>query len=110
LEFDDLLRHRRMVRHYRPDPVPEESISRVLRVVHRAPARALAKGTAWSSSPIPCCAASSPTSPNPGTSSTAHQPWLSQAPVHIVLGNREASYHERYQESDKINPDGQEIP
>src|SRR5262249_29358848 len=37
-------------------------------------------------------------------------PWISQAPVQIVLGVREASYHERYTEADKIEADGEEIP
>ena len=33
-----------------------------------------------------------------------YEPWLSQAPVHLILGIREASYHERYQEPDKLGP------
>jgi FMN reductase [NAD(P)H] len=39
-----------------------------------------------------------------------HQPWISQAPVHIAIGVREASYHERYTESDKLTTEGTEIP
>jgi FMN reductase [NAD(P)H] len=37
-------------------------------------------------------------------------PWISTAPVHLVLGIREASYHERYQEPDSVDSEGAEIP
>jgi hypothetical protein len=35
VDFAEVLRHRRMVRHYRPDPVGEEVVYHVLRVVVR---------------------------------------------------------------------------
>ena len=36
------------------------------------------------------------------------QPWISVAPVHVVVGVREESYHERYRKEDKL-VDGEEI-
>ena len=36
------------------------------------------------------------------------QPWISVAPVHVVVGVREESYHERYRKPDKLR-DGEEI-
>ncbi|MBT8211951.1 MAG: nitroreductase family protein [Acidimicrobiia bacterium] len=36
-------------------------------------------------------------------------PWISRAPVHIVLCVSEEAYHRRYQETDKTNEDGSEI-
>ena len=35
-------------------------------------------------------------------------PWISVAPVHVVVGVREESYHERYRKEDKL-VDGEEI-
>ena len=37
-----------------------------------------------------------------------HELWISAAPVHVVVGVREESYHERYQAADKLR-DGEEI-
>jgi nitroreductase len=37
------------------------------------------------------------------------EPWISRAPVHIVVGIREESYHERYRKPDKLLEDGSEI-
>jgi nitroreductase len=36
------------------------------------------------------------------------QPWISTAPVHVFVGTREESYHERYRQPDKLR-DGEEI-
>jgi FMN reductase [NAD(P)H] len=37
------------------------------------------------------------------------KPWISRAPVHVVIGMREEDYHDRYREPDKIQADGSEI-
>ena len=37
------------------------------------------------------------------------EPWISRAPVHVVVGMREESYHERYRKPDKLLEDGSEI-
>jgi nitroreductase len=36
-------------------------------------------------------------------------PWISTAPVHIVISVSEEAYRERYREADKLGPDGEEI-
>jgi nitroreductase len=38
-----------------------------------------------------------------------YDPWISRAPVHVVVCVREATYHERYQEPDKLEDDDTEI-
>lgn len=43
MEFADLLRQRRMVRHYLPDPIPRETIERIVAVVRRAPSGGFSK-------------------------------------------------------------------
>ena len=37
------------------------------------------------------------------------EPWISRAPVHIVVAMREDDYHERYQQPDKVDESGEEI-
>ena len=37
MEFQKILKHRRMVRHYEPDPVPHETLERIVRTVLWAP-------------------------------------------------------------------------
>jgi nitroreductase len=36
------------------------------------------------------------------------EPWISVAPVHVLVGTREESYHERYRQPDKLR-EGEEI-
>ncbi len=36
------------------------------------------------------------------------QTWISTAPVHVFVGTREESYHERYRKADKLR-DGEEV-
>ena len=110
MEFKDVLRGRRMVRHYRADPVPEEIVERVVRMVHRAPSAGFARGHRLVVVTDPAKRAELAAVAEPWYLANGMQPWISQAPVQIVLGVREASYHERYQESDKLDEDGSEIP
>ena len=37
------------------------------------------------------------------------EPWISRAPVHVVVATREESYHERYRRPDKLDESGEEI-
>ncbi|MEV4599869.1 nitroreductase family protein [Amycolatopsis sp. NPDC049253] len=108
MEFSEVLRHRRMVRAYRPDPVPEAVLRRVVRVVRRAPSAGFSQGHRLAVITAPDVRAR--------IAEIVEQPyldfglpaWISKAPVHIAVGIREASYHERYQEADKTDDDGAE--
>ena len=37
------------------------------------------------------------------------EPWISRAPVHIVVAMREDDYHDRYTQPDKLDENGEEI-
>ena len=37
------------------------------------------------------------------------EPWISRAPVHIVVAMREESYHERYRQPDKLQETASEL-
>ena len=37
------------------------------------------------------------------------EPWISRAPVHVVVAMREDDYHDRYREPDKVGDSGEEV-
>jgi nitroreductase len=109
MDYADVLRGRRMTRNYRPDPVPPEVIERVAGSVRRAPSAGFSQGHRLvvitgraTREAIADIAEES------YYTAQGMPPWISRAPVHLVLGVREADYHTRYQESDKLQ-EGQEI-
>ena len=110
MELDELLRHRRMVRRYRPDPVLQDKLRRVVQVIRRAPSAGFSQGHRLVVVTDPELRRKLADIAEPWYLEHGFQPWISQAPVHIALGVREDSYHERYQENDKTEPGGEEIP
>nr|WP_239155152.1 nitroreductase family protein [Amycolatopsis sp. FDAARGOS 1241] len=109
MEFSEVLRHRRMVRAYRPDPVPDDVLRRVVRVIRRAPSAGFSQGHRLAVITAPAVRARIAAISEGPYVEAGFTAWISGAPVLIALGVREASYHERYQEPDKLD-DGAEIP
>ena len=98
-----------MVRSYAPEPVPREAIERIVSTVRRAPSAGFSQGQRLL------------VVTDHGTreeiarlfdeeSSIAEgrEPWISAAPVLIVVGVREQDYHDRYTRPDKLQ-EGEEI-
>ena len=92
-----------MVRHYDPEPVPRETLERIVGTVRRAPSGGFSQGQRL----IVVTDAST----RQRIAALLHEdewvakgrePWLSVAPVHIVLCTREQDYHDRYNEPDKL--------
>jgi len=101
VEFQEILQRRRMVRAYAPGPVPCDAIERIVSTVRRAPSAGFSQGQRLL------------VVTDVGMRQTIHEllggdGWVDQAPVLIVVGVREADYHERYTKSDKL-VDGEEI-
>ena len=102
MEFAELLAHRRMVRNYLPDPVSDEVIDRILERARRAPSAGFSQGQSFVVVTDP--------ERRTAIAALAHEdqyvaagfdPWLSRAPVHIVVCTSEAIYRARYAEPDK---------
>ena len=108
MDFAEVLRARRMVRSYRPDPVPEDVLRRVVQVVHRAPSAGFSQGHRLIVVTDPAIRAGIAELAEPAYRGIGMAPWISVAPVHIAIGVREDSYHERYQQPDKVGEDGEE--
>jgi len=109
MEFADLLRRRRMVRHYLPDPIPRETIERIVSVVRRAPSGGFSQGHRLVV--VTDMARRRELARLGGEDeyvALGMEPWISVAPVHVFVGTREESYHERYRRPDKLR-EGEEI-
>jgi nitroreductase len=107
MEFRDVLRRRRMVRSYLPDPIDPEIVDRVVEAGWRAPSGGFSQGHAF-------VVVTDPETRRQIADAMEEQewiaqgrvPWLSVAPVHIIPCAREALYHERYNKPDKLEQTG----
>jgi FMN reductase [NAD(P)H] len=106
VEFRDVLAQRRMVRAYTADPVAREVVERICRTIRRAPSGGFSQGArlvvvrdADTRRRLARLA---------GEDEFYKEPWISTAPVHIVVLTREEDYHERYRQPDKLQ-DGREV-
>ena len=110
MEFDEVIRRRRMVRNYRPDPVPSAVLDRVVDAGLRAPSAGNSQGLGFvivTEPDIRLAIAS--LADEERYVALGFDPWISRAPAHIVITISEWVYRERYQEPDKLGPDGEEI-
>jgi nitroreductase len=111
MEFNDVVRKRRMVRHFLPDPVPQETIDRIVRLAQRTPSAGFSQGVAFVSVTDPATRqrVADIAGEQSYTSSGMH-PFISEAPVQIVVCTSEKVYKDRYREPDKKpDPDADEL-
>jgi nitroreductase len=96
-----------MVRHYTGEPVPRETLERVVATVRRAPSAGFSQGQRLLVVDDPellaQIAALGDEEPLEGV-----EPWFETAAAQVFVMTREADYHERYQRDDKLQ-DGEEI-
>ncbi len=110
MEFSDVVRRRRMVRNYTADPVSEDAIARIVDAGRRAPSAGFSQGHAFVVVTDPeLRSAIAAAADEPRYVAAGYDPWISRAPVHVVVTVRPESYHERYREPDKTRPDGSEV-
>jgi len=111
MEFDDVVRRRRMVRNYDPDrPVEREVLERIAAAAQRAPSAGFSQGQRLIVVTDPegrqriadIC-------DEPEYVAAGFDPWVSRAPALFIPTVSEQIYHSRYQEPDKIQDDGTEI-
>lgn len=103
MEFRALLPRRRMVRHYRREPVPPTLIQRVVETVRRAPSAGYSQGqrllvVTEEGGRAEIARIMS----DAGWAAGENEPWLESAPVHILVCTREDDYHDRYRMPDKL--------
>lgn len=102
MEFSEVVRKRRMVRSYRSDRVPREALDRILDAALKAPSAGFAQGQRLVVVTDPARrAAVAELAGELAYRARGFEPWLSAAPVHIVLGVAVEDYDLRYAEPDK---------
>lgn len=110
MEFGQVVRRRRMVRNYLPDPVDRAAIERITARASKAPSAGFSQGhyfvvvTETATRREIAALADEDRYVSAGV-----DPWLSRAPVHVVVCTSESDYHRRYREPDKLGDDGREI-
>src|SRR5216684_8807198 len=99
MEFARVVRKRRMIRAFKPVPVPEAKIRRILELAQHYPSAGFSQGVAFILV----------TEPEGIRRLRAQNRLRGDAPVLVVPCVSEKLYHDRYHEPDKIRQDGTEI-
>jgi len=107
MNLRDILKRRRMVRHYTGEAIPRETLERIVATVRRAPSAGFSQGQRLLVVDDPGLLADLATLAG-GSDDPALEPWFPSAPAHVLVLTREADYHERYRSDDKLQ-DGEEI-
>ncbi len=110
MEFSDVVRKRRMVRHFTSEPVEPKIVERLLTLAQRAPSAGFTQGQSFivvrdvelKNEIARLC-------DEQEYVSAGFHSFISEAPVLIIPCTSEAAYHRRYQESDKVDENGEEI-
>jgi nitroreductase len=108
MEFGEVVRRRRMVRSYTDDPVDGDALDRILDRAQRAPSAGFSQGVFF--------VVVTDEDRRREIAQLAHEdeyvadgfdPWISRAPVHVIICASKDAYLERYSEPDKGGPDGE---
>jgi FMN reductase [NAD(P)H] len=95
VELREILRRRRMVRAYEPEPVPREAIERIVRTVRRAPSAGFSQG-------LRLVVVTEAERRRRLDEILGEESWVGEAPVLVVVCVREDDYHDRYRQPDKL--------
>jgi FMN reductase [NAD(P)H] len=109
VEFKEILKRRRMVRSYQDEQIPRDALERIVATVLRAPSGGFSQGHRLVVVTQPELRGRIAELFDEASSiAEGREPWIGSASALIVVGTREASYHERYQRPDKLE-EGEEI-
>jgi FMN reductase [NAD(P)H] len=108
MDFQEVLRRRRAVRTYDPRPVPKEMLERITNAaVVRAPSAGFSQGLRLVVVTDPALRKEIAVAAAEEELAAQGRPrWKAEAPVHVVVLVREADYHARYQQQDKLEITG----
>lgn len=110
MEFQTIVRKRRMVRNFTAEAVAEEVIGRILDTARHAPSAGFTQGQSFIRVTRPDLKhAIAELCGEQDYVAGGFHPFISGAPVLIVPCTSEAAYHRRYREADKLQEDGSEI-
>lgn len=108
MELLDAIARRRMVRSYTDEPVDPAALRRVLDTARRNPSAGFSQGQRFVVvTGADTRRAIAELGGEAGYVAQGFPAWMSQAPVHVVPCADERAYHQRYNEPDKLGPDGE---
>lgn len=114
MEFAEVVRRRRMIRRYLPDPVPAEKIQRIVDAARRAPSAGYSQGQHFVVvTDTQTRAAIAEACGEPQHVAAGRDAWISVAPVHVIPCVAADDYRARYAEADKArsaSPDEWDVP
>ncbi len=99
MEYDKVVLKRRMIRAFKPDPVPEKSLNRILDLAQHYPSAGFSQGVAFVVIK----------KKDELEKMRKLNRLIGGAPLLIVTCVSEKIYHERYRQPDKLLSDGKEI-
>jgi nitroreductase len=108
VDFADILKQRRSVRAYDGRPVPRDTLERITNAaVVRAPTAGFSQGLRLVVVTDPATRKEIAIAASEEELAAQGRPrWKADAPAHVVVLTREADYHERYQQPDKLKITG----
>jgi nitroreductase len=110
MDFGEVLRRRKAVRNYSEEPIPRETLERIVERGKRIPSGGYSQGLRLV---VVTDRATrhriAELADEQEYVAMGFEPWISRAPAHVVIGTREEDYHERYRQPDKLQEDGTEI-
>lgn len=110
MEFAEVVRRRRMVRNYQDRAVDPVAIDRIIAAARKAPSAGFSQGQRFIViTDADTRRAVAELAGEDDYVAQGFDPWMSRAPVHVVVCVRENDYHERYREPDKTGATGEEI-
>lgn len=105
-----MIRKRRMVRNYGPDPVSRDVLERIVDAGLKAPSAGFSQGLGFVVVTDPeMRQAIAIVAEEEEYVAAGFDPWVSRAPAHVVITVSEKVYRDRYSEPDKLGPDGEPI-
>lgn len=110
MEFEKVVRKRRMVRNFRREPVPSSVINNLLELSLHTPSAGFSQGWAYVVVTEPSLKRRvGEIQGEADFYAKRFHKFVSEAPVLIVACASEKIYHDRYREPDKLKEDGTEI-
>ena len=99
-----------MIRSYTDEPVDCEAVERIVARGRKAPSGGFSQGVRMVVvTEEETRRAIAELAQEPEYVKLGFEPWISSAPVHVVVATREESYHERYRQPDKLDESGEEV-